>query len=311
MSLVNINDDDNSSFHSYRSFYSLRSLLPLRIMADLNAFFDPEEIPLGFSVSQSRLDLSEDLGPHRYSLFPHRNGIPVPSTQSFTSLPYSTSSDSPYSHFVAPLRASTPSFGFAINRPIFPTIPYPFPPLLNDYPIFPSPFGMGDSAPFSDPHPYQNSARAPPPLCTGYPLSASFPLNRAEPSVSSLYHPAIPLSPPTESYEPSISSLYHPAIPLSPPSESYEPSESPHPSLPPRIESTMGRCDSRRSRCRFHIVDSSSSSRSHRACASDSVARDASRVDEDDPLPSPPHPPVFFRLLALFRLCFGGENNQI
>ena len=290
MSLVNINDDDNSSFHSYRSFYSLRSLLPLRIMADLNAFFDPEEIPLGFSVSQSRLDLSEDLGPHRYSLFPHRNGIPVPNTQSFTSLPYSTSSDSPYSHFVAPLRASTPSFGFAINRPIFPTIPYPFPPLLNDYPIFPSPFGMGGSAPFSDPHPYQNSARAPPPLCTEYPQSPSFPLDRAEPSISSLYHPAIPLSSPTESYEPS---------------------ESPHPSLPPRIESTMGRCDSRRSRCRFHIVDSSSSSRSHRACASDSVARDASRVDEDDPLPSPPHPPVLFRLLALFRLCFGGENNRI
>ena len=288
MSLVNIFDDDNSSFHSYRSFYSLRSFLPLRIMADLNAFFDPEEIPLGFSVSQSRLDLSEDLGQHRYSLFPHRNGIPVPNTQSFTSLPYSTSSDSPYSHFVAPLRASTPSFGFAINRPIFPTIPYPFPPLLNDYPIFPSPFGMGGSAPFSDPHPYQNSARAPPPLCTEYPQSPSFPLDRAEPSISSLYHPAIPLSSPTESYEPP---------------------ESPHPSLPPRIESAMGRCDSRRSRCRFHIVDSSSSSRSHRACAFDSVARDASRVDEDDPLPSPPHPPFLFRLLALFRLCFGGENN--
>ena len=288
MSLVNIYDDDNSSFHSYRSFYSLRSLLPLRIMADLNAFFDPEEIPLGFSVSQSRLDLSEDLGPHRYSLFPHRNGIPVPNTQSFTSLPYSTSSDSPYSHFVAPLRASTPSFGFAINRPIFPTIPYPFPPLLNDYPIFPSPFGMGGSAPFSDPHPYQNSARAPPSLCTEYLQSPSFPLDRAEPSISSLYHPAFPLSSSTESHEPS---------------------ESPHPSLPPRIESTMGRCDSRRSRCRFHIVDSSSSSRSHRACALDSVARDASRVDEDDPLPSPPHPPVLFRLLALFRFCFGGENN--
>ena len=288
MSLVNIFDDDNSSFHSYRSFYSLRSFLPLRIMADLNAFFDPEEIPLGFSVSQSRLDLSEDLGPHRYSLFPHRNGIPVPNTQSFTSLPYSTSSDSPYSHFVAPLRASTPSFGFAINRPIFPTIPYPFPPLLNDYPIFPSPFGMGGSAPFSDPHPYQNSARAPPPLCTEYPQSPSFPLDRAEPSISSLYHPAIPLSSPTESYEPP---------------------ESPHPSLPPRIESAMGRCDSRRSRCRFHIVDSSSSSRSHRACAFDSVARDASRVDEDDPLPSPPHPPILFRLLALFRPCFSGESN--